>query len=128
MFADAERLLVTWLQGKFPAARVVTELPADVTGTDIIQAVRIGGLEGDYIDQPRMDVDCISGTRLAARLLARQVQKAVLYDLPGYSNDEGTVLAAGVAAGIAVRWGSNSNVRNFGATYDLRIGSLIRFQ
>lgn len=127
MFADVEPLLTAWLAGRFPDARAVTELPSDISTGLFVQVERIGGSDEEWIDHPRVDFDCYGPTRQAARTFARQVQKAVLSELPGYSNDQGTVLGVGTVSGPAWRPYDNTNVRRFGFTADLDVKPLVRF-
>jgi hypothetical protein len=127
MFADIEPLLVGWFTARFPDARAVTELPGDISSGLFLQVTRIGGLDDDWIDHPRVDLDCYGQTRAAARRFALQVQKAVLFDLPGYTGPDGTVLASSTAGGVAWRPYDNTNVRRFGLTVDLDVKTLIRF-
>lgn len=83
---SAESALVEWLTSAFPAARVVTETPADlVANLPCIRVTRFGGVD-EYIwtfDNPTMDFDCYAASRAAARDLAYQVRASLRRDLPG---------------------------------------------
>lgn len=134
MYCDVEPLLVAWLGQRFPDAKVVTELPGDISTGLFIEVTRIGGIDSDWIDHPRVDIDCYAPPpvrgqtgRPEARRFALQVQKAILHALPGYIGTDGTVLEASTAAGVAWRPYANTSVRRFGFTVDLGVKPLARF-
>lgn len=120
---DVEPALVAWLQTAFPLARVCTETPANLEDiAQVIQVTRIGGADRlQTLDDAVVDVDCFASTRDASRSLAYGVRHALRYDLPGTQVDGGQVKAVGTIAAPAWRPHTNTNVRRFGATYQITI-------
>lgn len=85
-YAEAEALLVAWLDTEFGSARVATETPSNLA--DVLPCIvvsRFGGLEDEVytFDNASLDFDCYAATRAAARTLAHQVRTALRRDLPG---------------------------------------------
>lgn len=125
-----EDVLPSWLQARYPTARVVTELPADLVGSlPVIQVVGIGGRHeghawnGSPADfaSPNVDLDIFAATRSDARDLAMQIHKDLLTVLPGQ-----TVNGAGVLEVVSILsplWTpyDNTNVRRFTFTVSLRL-------
>jgi len=117
---NADKLVLAWLTGEFPSARVATEAPAAITG-EVIRVLRIGGANRFVLDRAVVDVDCWALTRNGATDLAEAVRDSMCFRLPG------TVTAAGVVTAVATisapiwRPWENTSVRRFGATYQLFI-------
>lgn len=124
--ASAESLVRNWLATQFPSPiRVVTELPADLGATQVIQVTRFGGSD-DWItlDSANVDIDAFASTRDAARTLAEQVRTAVRLHLPGYAASGAAVQS--VTTISAPRWvpHDNTNLRRFVASYRITIHSI----
>jgi hypothetical protein len=115
-----------WLATQFPSPiRVVTELPADLAATQVIQVTRFGGSD-DFItlDAANVDIDVFAATRDASRTLAEQVRTAVRLHLPGYAT--GGAAVQSVTTISAPRWVpyDNTNLRRFVASYRITIHSI----
>lgn len=120
-FPDIEALLVGWLQGQFPAARVVTETPADLTGN--LPLVKVRRTSGDddnvRLDRPVVDLDVFDTDVQAASALSAQIRDALLYTLPYAMPVGGTV--TGVYTVVGPRWlpYDDTSVRRYQASYRL---------
>jgi hypothetical protein len=128
-FADVEQLLYGWVP-TVVTARAVTETPsnlATVTATEpLVRLTRIGGPVGDPgFDEPIVDFDCFGSNRPAAKALAIQLMAAVLYLLPGYTNNYGSVLNSEIRSGPSIRPWVNTNIRRVGFTAALTVHSRI---
>lgn len=115
---DAEKLVLDWLTGEFPSARVSTEVPATIAG-HVIRVLRIGGANRFVVDRAVVDVDCWALTRIAARALAESVRDSMCFRLPGTVTAAGGVSAVTTIAAPIWRPWDNTNVRRFGATFQL---------
>ena len=123
---SAENLIRDWLAAVFPAARVVTELPANLADVlPVIQVARFGGSD-DFLtlDSANVDIDTFGVSRDAARSLSEQVRSAVRLHLPGYSANGGAVQS--VTTISAPRWVpyDNTSLRRFTAAYRITIHSI----
>lgn len=64
---DAPKLVVAWLAPRWPDARVLTRLPADLSGKSWIWVASAGGMQDWDNAHPRVDVAClVSGDEGAA--------------------------------------------------------------
>lgn len=126
--ADAELLLIGWLRTQFPSARVLTELPANLSGAlPVIQVSRFGGSSDNYvIDTANVDVDVFAASYGAASSLAGQIRSAILLHLPGYAMAGAAVQSATDIS--APRWLAYDNttdgLRRFTAAYRITIHSI----
>lgn len=119
--SHVEPVTATWLTGRFPAARVVTETPADLSNVGTQPIILVVGLPGGQhlvLGRPMVDVECYGATRDAARTLAGQVHNALLFEMRGLIAN-GVVTTVKTTGTPAWRPYSNTNVRRFGATYQV---------
>lgn len=116
MSADVEELLVAALAAQFPVARVCTELPATLPA-QVIQVVRVAGLDTFSTDGATVDVECYTTDRLSATALAMQVRSWLRLSAAGYTALGATIAAVATVSGPGWRPYDNTNVRRVGATY-----------
>lgn len=132
---SAESLVRGWLATQFPSPiRVVTELPADLAASQVIQVTRFGGSDDLLVlDTANIDIDVYAAatntvggasSRSAAETLAEQVRTALRLHLPGVSTGGGFV--ASVTTISAPRWVpyDNTALRRFVASYRITIRSI----
>jgi|SRR5882757_1852134 len=122
-----EKVTRQWTDDYFPAARVVTETPADfdVMGNlPLIKVWRVGGGNRLILDQVRMSVDTFQLSRDDSRILAEQVRDAWLYKLSG--SKTGGLYVTRVECTTGPIWVpyDNPNVRRFNASYTLHVKPL----
>ena len=133
MFASVPQLLVSVLQAHFTAARVCTELPANLeaeiaAGRNVIQVNRFGG-GGDVItmDTAYMDVDVWAASLDAADTLAAQVASWMRLYLPGHSatvtSGTGTFAACRSQTGMMQRPSGNPDVKRVGGAFTVTVHS-----
>jgi hypothetical protein len=126
MAADIERLIIDWIKARITAARILTDLPANLA--DVLPVIQVGRSGGTTplprIDVAFVDVDCYAASRDAASTLSRQLHDLMLRTLPGYSTAAATVLSVDTQSGPSWRPYDNTTLRRFGASYDLRVKSL----
>lgn len=83
-----EPLLISWLEANF-AVRASVEDPADlatlVQTTPFVRTLRTGGRSGFTLDEPRMDLEVFTPTKLASAILAGQIRDALVYSLMTYT-------------------------------------------
>jgi hypothetical protein len=123
VFPDAEIALLAVLAPAFPSDRVVTKVPADVTGT-VIRVHRISGAARDIrIDRPIVDVDVFAADDGTASSTARNAQ-SILLSLAGTTVLNGVIQRVSVVNGP--RWlpEDNPNLIRYGATYEMLIHAL----
>lgn len=116
---DVEGELRAWLAGEFPDARVVTEVPGDLTGKPVVQVTRIGGPRDLVIDYATVDIDVFATDRIAARTLALALTWRVENALPGVTVATGVFAACRHLSGPEWRPWDDDNVRRFGLTYQI---------
>lgn len=122
-YADVTRLLITWLSEQFPdPVRVVTDTPADITGTvRVIQVTRTGGAREHLIDNARVSISCFApinygdSIEAGARDLCNDVLAAMEFNLPGSVIDGQSCGRVFINSALTVRAHANPNVRGFGA-------------
>jgi hypothetical protein len=120
-YADVEALLTSWLQGQLgAAARVVTETPANITQT-LVQVIRIGGARRFTFDHATVDIECFATTRQLARAMSDQVGLLLEQTLPGQRIGAGSVGAVICTSGPSWLPWDDTNVRRFGATYQVNV-------
>lgn len=122
----AETVLIAWLKTAFPAARVVTETPANLA--DVVPCIRVTRFGGsdEYLsafDNPTMDFDCYDVGREAARTLAYAVRASLRDDLPGQVVAGTSVVRVRTISGPAWTPYDNTNLRRFTYSAQLRIRS-----
>jgi hypothetical protein len=125
--AIAESVLVTWLKHAFPTARVVTETPHNLADVlPCIQVSRFGGAD-EYVssfDNPSMDFDCYSASRIEARQLAYDVRSSLRDDLPGEVVDGASIVRVRTISGPTWTPYNNTNLRRFTYSAQIRLRSL----
>ena len=124
-FGGVEALLIGWLKTQLPSVRFLTDTPADLaTAVPVVQVVRVGGPSSDddpTFQSPTVSVDCFAADRVAATLLAQQVDDALRKALPGASTGGATVSKVATISGAAWRPWDDLKVRRMGATYVLHL-------
>lgn len=121
---SAEPVLVAWLTGAFPDARVVTETPADLAANvPCIRVRRIGGADEAVwtFDNPTMDFDCYAVGRAAARDLAYAVRASLRRDLPGQIVAGAFVLSCRTFSGPVWTPYDNTDLRRFTYSAEFRL-------
>lgn len=124
VYADAERLLIRYLTGAFPTARVGVEMDDQLASAlPAIWVQRIGGGEQVLsLDTASVDVDCFAATRLAANDFAAQVRTALTRGAVGYFDPDHTVSIARLTVqNFGGRPYANTNVRSVGMTADITL-------
>lgn len=108
------------------AARVVTELPADLAGQ--VPLVRVHQVPGGDADRsqarPLLDIECFAADRLAVWSLTGRMQDA-LYRLPGRYRADFTVDEAELDSGPGLVPYKNTDVRRTVTTYRLTCRALV---
>lgn len=129
--AEAESVLVAWLEQEFPDARVCTETSQAIiagigTGTDVIQVTRFGGSDEEIptFDNASMDFDCYAATRGEARTLAYAVRDSIRNDLPGQTIGGASAMRARSVSGPSWTPYDNTNLRRFTYSAQIRLHSL----
>lgn len=125
--AEAESVLVAWLEGVFPAARICTETPADLADVvPCIQVSRFGGSDDEVptFDNASMDFDCYAATRAAARTLAYDVRSSLRNDLPGQTVGGAFVGRVRSISGPSWTPYDNTKLRRFTYSAQIRLHSL----
>lgn len=127
-YADVEELLVGYLQGLYPTARVCTETPAQLPSGITIQVVRIAGVDRDAVDDATVSVDVYAGgdnsqagNRITATQVANQIRAYLRLNAIGYTNGSATIAAVATISGPGWRPYDNTNVRRVGATYSVTV-------
>jgi hypothetical protein len=124
-FGGVEALLIGWLKTQLPSVRFLTDTPADLaTAVPVVQVVRVGGPSDDddpSFQSPTVSVDCFAVDRVAATLLAQQVDDALRKALPGAITGGATVTKVQTISGAAWRPWDDLKVRRMGATYVLHL-------
>lgn len=117
---DVEAELVAWLADQL-AARVLTDLPADLGSVlPVVQIERVGGDDdGIRLDRAFVDVDAYASTRQAASELLSQARSVLLAHLRGVVTEKAVFTAARTISAPARRPYENPSVRRFGATYEI---------
>lgn len=127
--AEAEAVLVDATKAAFPPPkRVVTELPADIAGIEVVRITKISGTdEGQFsvYEDAIVDFDCFAATRGEARTLAHDVRDWLRNTLPGTKVGDGAFIMSvrSVNGPVWVPY-DNTNVRRFVYTAAVRIHSL----
>lgn len=125
--AEAESVLVAALNAGGPAARYVTELPADLTG-DTVRVTKVSGTDDGQFsvyEDAVMDFDCFAPTRARARTLAYAVRDYLRNTLPGETVDaKAFIVAVRSVNGPAWLPYDNTAVRRFIYTAQVRIHSI----
>lgn len=120
MYADVELDLIGWLVPQFSGSRLCSELPNSLVG-DTIQVVQFGGPTDDIpFAEFNVDIDVYSLTRARSRQLAREVQQAVMYALPGTKIAGSIYLSASTISAPSWAPYDNTSVRRTTATYRIR--------
>lgn len=124
---DYEQAVMTWLASRFTSARVTVEMPSKIVGPTI-RVLGLGGPNDFVLDKPSLAIDCFDlgrtvdgkevNGRIYARALAYEVRDAMLWSLPGSAISGGYVTKVNATL-PAWRPYDNTNVRRFGATYQL---------
>jgi len=121
IYVDGELLVVGYLEGVFPPARVATELPANLA--DVLPTIWVqrfgGGTSGRSLDAPTFDVDCFAADRLTANSFASQVRTA-LAAMAGYTAFQATVSDVSVSS-FGWRPYANIGVRRTGMTCSITL-------
>jgi hypothetical protein len=118
---DVEAALVESLTTNFTAARVLTELPANLADVlPVIEVTRIGGPRVGLLDVATVDIDCYHATRQTARTLAYDVVAALLA-LRGKPVTGGVISRVDILSGPNFRPYDNTTLRRFGLTCQLTV-------
>jgi hypothetical protein len=129
--AEAESVLVAWLEQAFPDARICTETPGDLdalvlAGTDVIAVSRFGGSDDEVptFDNASMDFDCYSSTHPLARTLGYAVRSGLRNDAPGKTVGGAFIGRVRSISGPAWTPYENTKVRRFTYSAQIRLHSL----
>lgn len=118
-----EKVTRDWLDAQFPAARVVTETPADLEANlPVIKVQGLGGPRKLVLGRAAVDVECYAATKDAARDLAGDVSDALTYRMHGLVG--GSVVTHVQGAMPDWRPYDNPNVRRYGAIYRIYLKDL----
>jgi hypothetical protein len=124
MYLDIEAALVAWLP-TVVTVRAVTELPADLDAAiaasgGVARINRLGGPDPTpSLSLDTVDVESFAATRAAARALALEVQYALRFSLAGHLTGGGSISRVQTVSGPAWRPYDDTNVRRFGALYQI---------
>ena len=123
-FSGVEALLIGWLPAQIDGVRFLTDLPSAIaTQVPVVQVVRVGGPSDDNdptFHTATVSVDCFAVDRMAATLLAQQVDTA-LHRLPGVTTGGATVTKVQTVSGASWRPFDDTTIRRFGASYALHV-------
>lgn len=124
--AVAEQVLVEYLTGQFPTARVLTETPADL-GAELpcIQVVRFGGSDDVYtLDVINCDIDVYAADRLSGLQLAEQIRTSLRLHAEGQEVNGAFIAQVGTLS--APKWVpyDNTTMRRISASYRIAIRSV----
>lgn len=127
--AEAEVVLLAWLNADVDGVRFCTELPADLADVlPVVQVTRIGGTDDGQFsvyDNALMDFDCYAATRSAARTLAEQIRTSIRTGLPGQKvGTDAFVIRCRSLTGPSWTPYENTAVRRFTYTAEVRIHSI----
>lgn len=125
-YAAAETVLVTALAAQFPAARVLTETPANLVEVlPCIQVTRFGGVDDVLsFDEATLDVDVYAATRDDARSLGEQVRGYLRGELPGQTVAGAFVLRVRTLSAPSWTPHTNTGLRRFTSSYQIRLHSI----
>lgn len=121
-FPDVELLLVNYLTAA-PSLDVPvrTQMPLDITVTQI-RVSRVAGANRTFrIDRPLVDVDVFSPDEVVATNTARQVQNLILFQLRGTTTPDGTVQHVTTVIGPHFLPDVNQEIFRRSATYELHV-------
>lgn len=128
-YAAAEAVVRTWLASRFPASRVVTELPADLEGAlssaPLYRVTRVGGSDDSYyLDTARIDVEAFAKNVSDARAAAEAVRTALRFEAQGATAAGGAI--ASVETNVAPRSipYDNPAVRRVTGTYLVTVSTI----
>lgn len=76
-FVDLEGVAVDLFTEKLPDVRVVTVLPANIDGLELIRVTRSPGANDARTARPRLDVECFAPDRAAMWVLAGRANNAL---------------------------------------------------
>lgn len=129
MYPSVPELLIASLTKAFPAARVLTDLPADLEAAlPVIGVSRFGGTDATLtLDRASIDIDVWDFPLTAADLLAGQVWVWLRLGLPGATvtgiTGAGTFARVDTISGPSERPTGNPNVRRVGASFQVTVHS-----
>ena len=89
-FVDVEGLVVDWLTEQLPDVRVVTKLPENLDGLELIRVTRSPGSNSQMQSLPRTDVESFAPSR------------AAMWQLAGRANDAFARLSGHLVSGTQV--------------------------
>lgn len=117
---DVEAALVAWLRSELEI-RVVTDLPADLSGAlPVLQVQRVGGSDDGFrLDRCFVDVDAYAVARQAASQLIAQARSLLLTQLRGVTSSAAVFTSARTITAPAWRPYENTSLRRFGATFEI---------
>jgi len=119
-----ETVTHAWLTTAFPAARVVTETPADLeSDLPLIKVQGLGGPRRLVLGRPTVDVECYAATKDAARILAGQVNDSLIYRMRGLIAGSNVTHTQGQMP--SWRPYANTNVRRYGQIVQVYLKDLI---
>jgi hypothetical protein len=123
-YVDAVQVARTYLAGVFTAARVLTELPADLGDVlPVIRVSRIGGNKIEYVlDFANLDIDIYDDPKTIHEQ-AEQVRKSLLVDAEGQQAAGGFIAGVEEISGPKVVPYDNTALRRISTTFRIAIRS-----
>jgi hypothetical protein len=76
-FVDVEGLVVDWLVEQVPDVRIVTKLPENIDGIEVVRVTRSPGTNDQMRSLPRVDLESFAPSRAAMWILAGRVNDAM---------------------------------------------------
>ena len=77
LFVDLEGVAVDLFTAKIPDVRVVTVLPPDIEGQELIRVTKSPGSNTDQTNNPHLDVECFAPDRIRMWVLAGRANNAL---------------------------------------------------
>lgn len=76
-FVDVEGLALDWLTEQLPDVRIVTKLPENLDGLQVVRVTRSPGTNDQMTSLPRVDIESFAPDRAAMWILAGRVNDAM---------------------------------------------------
>lgn len=117
---DAEGAVQAWFQSRFPAVRVVTELPNQLEAAlPVYKVLGLGGPMKLSLTTARMEVQAFGADRRTARQLAVSALSAARRELPGQIVNSVAFVSVQVTVAPHVVEYDNPNVRRAVVEFDV---------